>query len=186
LSRVYQVQFRFSAATLTAVFAVYVLVLLVTLLVFGSVPDYLGRLPVIIIVLVLSAAGCAVFLAAHGTGALYVARSLQGIATGLASGPVGAALIDLQPAPASRAVIIATGSVHWSAVPASHGPSGRSPAITTVTAPTKPNSCSVVLFPHGGEIDEPHSDRPDREPSLVCDHQNRHGRVQRCGSQRPY
>lgn len=103
LYRVYQVQFRFSAATLTAVFAVYVLVLLVTLLFFGSVSDYLGRLPVIITALVFSAAGCAVFLVAHDTGALYGARSLQGIATGLASGPIGAALIDLQPADSQRA-----------------------------------------------------------------------------------
>jgi MFS family permease len=75
---VYQVRFRFSAATLTAVFAVYVLVLLVTLLFFGKVSDHLGRLPVIITALVFSVAGCAVFLAAHGVGALYVARSLQG------------------------------------------------------------------------------------------------------------
>ena len=86
---VYQAQFRFSAATLTAVFAVYVLVLLVTLLFFGSVSDYLGRLPVIITALVFSAAGCAVFLAAHGVGALYAASALQGIATGLATGPIG-------------------------------------------------------------------------------------------------
>ena len=70
LYRVYQAQFRFSAATLTAVFAVYVLVLLVTLLVFGSVSDYLGRLPVIITALVFSVAACAVFLAAHSIGAL--------------------------------------------------------------------------------------------------------------------
>jgi MFS family permease len=106
LYRVYQVQFRFSAATLTAVFAVYVLVLLATLLVFGSVSDYLGRLPVIITALVFSVAGCAVFLIAHGTGALYAARSLQGIATGLASGPIGAALIDLQPAGSRRASLV--------------------------------------------------------------------------------
>src|ERR1700722_4023730 len=97
LSPVYQVQFHFSATTLTAVFAVYVLVLLVTLLFFGSVSDYLGRLPVIITALVLSVAGGAVFLAAHDTAALYAPRSLQGIATGLASGSVGAALIELQP-----------------------------------------------------------------------------------------
>jgi hypothetical protein len=106
LYRVYQVQFRFSAATLTAVFAVYVLVLLVTLLFFGSVSDRLGRLPVITAALVCSAAGCAVFLAAHGTGALYAARSLQGIATGLASGAIGAALIDLQPAGSQRAPLV--------------------------------------------------------------------------------
>jgi MFS family permease len=52
LYRVYQAQFHFSAATLTAVFAVYVLVLLATLLFFGSVSDYLGRLPVIIAALI--------------------------------------------------------------------------------------------------------------------------------------
>jgi len=109
LYRVYQVQFRFSSATLTAVFAVYVLVLLVTLLFFGSLSDYLGRLPVIITALVLSVAGCAVFLAAHGVGALYVARSLQGIATGLASGAIGAALIGLQPAGSQRAPLVTSG-----------------------------------------------------------------------------
>ena len=106
LYRVYQIQFRFSAATLTAVFAVYVLVLLVTLLFFGSVSDYLGRLPVIITALVFSAAACAVFLAAHDVGALYLARALQGIATGLATGPIGAALIDLQPPGSQRAPVV--------------------------------------------------------------------------------
>src|SRR5580704_5583321 len=103
---VYQLQFGFSAATLTAVFAVYVLVLLVTLLFFGTVSDYLGRLPVILTALVFSVAGCAVFLAAHGVGALYLARSLQGIATGLASGPTGAALIELQPPGSQRAPLV--------------------------------------------------------------------------------
>jgi MFS family permease len=58
---VYQARFGFSAATLTAVFAVYVLVLLATLLFFGTVSDYLGRLPVIVTALVFSMAGCAVF-----------------------------------------------------------------------------------------------------------------------------
>ena len=103
---VYQVKFHFSAATLTAVFAVYVLVLLVTLLFFGSVSDYLGRLPMIITALVFSVAGCVVFLAAHDAGALCLARSLQGVATGLASGPTGAALIDLQPAGSQRAPLV--------------------------------------------------------------------------------
>jgi MFS family permease len=88
------------------VFAVYVLVLLVTLLFFGSVSDYLGRVPVIITALVFSIAACVIFLAAHGVVALYVARSLQGIANGLASGAIGAALIDLQPACSQRAPLV--------------------------------------------------------------------------------
>jgi hypothetical protein len=45
---VYQAQWRFSATTLTAVFAAYALLLLITLLVFGSVSDYLGRRRVIL------------------------------------------------------------------------------------------------------------------------------------------
>jgi MFS family permease len=103
---VYQAKFHFSAETLTAIFAVYVLVLLVTLLFFGSVSDYLGRLPMIVTALVFSVAGCAVFLAAHGVGELYLARSLQGVATGLASGPTGAALLDLQPSGSQRAPLV--------------------------------------------------------------------------------
>jgi Major Facilitator Superfamily len=106
LYRVYQARFHFSAATLTAVFAVYVLVLLVTLLFFGSVSDYLGRRPVIITGLVFSGAACAVFLAARGVGALYAGRSLQGIGGGLAIGPLGAALIDLQPPGSQRAAVV--------------------------------------------------------------------------------
>ncbi|HUX86586.1 MAG TPA: MFS transporter [Chloroflexota bacterium] len=103
LYRVYQVQFGFSAITLTAVFAVYVLTLLLTLLFFGSVSDHLGRRPVIFAATGFSIAACVVFLAVGSVPALFAARCLQGIATGLASGSIGAALFDLQPAGSQRA-----------------------------------------------------------------------------------
>jgi hypothetical protein len=106
LYQVYQSRFHFSAATLTAVFAVYVLVLLVTLLFLGSISDYLGRLPVIVASLLFSVAACGVFLVARGTGDLYLARSLQGIASGLATGPTGAALLDLQPPGSGQAPLV--------------------------------------------------------------------------------
>jgi MFS family permease len=54
---IYRAQLRFSATTLTAVFAIYALVLLATLLVFGSVSDYLGRRRVILTALVAVAPG---------------------------------------------------------------------------------------------------------------------------------
>ena len=97
LYRVYQVEWQFSATTLTAVFAVYALVLLVTLLFFGSLSDFLGRRPVIVAGLAVNAAACALFLVAHDVGLLFAARALQGIAVGVASGALGAALIELQP-----------------------------------------------------------------------------------------
>jgi MFS family permease len=52
---VYQRLFGFSAITLTAVFAVYVVALLVTLLAGGRLSDHLGRRPVIIAGLIISA-----------------------------------------------------------------------------------------------------------------------------------
>ena len=70
---VYQAQWRFSAITLTGVFAAYALLLLVTLLVFGSVPDYLGRRRVILADLAMAARACGLFLGAHGVGLLFAA-----------------------------------------------------------------------------------------------------------------
>jgi MFS family permease len=94
---IYRAQLRFSATTLTAVFAIYALVLLLTLLVFGSVSDYLGRRRVILTALLVTAGAYAVFLAAHSVGLLFAARALQGVGVGTATGALGAALIDLQP-----------------------------------------------------------------------------------------
>jgi MFS family permease len=102
----YRAELRFSATTLTAVFAVYALVLLLTLLVFGSVSDYLGRRRVILAALVVSAGACAVFLAAHSVGLLFAARALQGVAVGTAIGALGAALIDLQPGGSGLAPLV--------------------------------------------------------------------------------
>ena len=103
---VYQAQWRFSATTLTAVFAVYSLVLLVTLLVFGSLSDYLGRRRVITVALAASAGACGLFLAAHGVGLLFAARALQGAAVGAAASAAGAALIDLQPDRSRRGPVV--------------------------------------------------------------------------------
>jgi predicted MFS family arabinose efflux permease len=97
LYRVYQAQFRFSATTLTALFAAYILVLLVTLLVFGSLSDHVGRRRVIAAGLAAGAGGCMLFLIAHGVGPLFAARALQGLAVGLISGAASAALLDLRP-----------------------------------------------------------------------------------------
>src|SRR5260370_40986572 len=105
---IYRAQLRSSATTLTAVFAIYALVLLLTLLVFGSVSDYLGRRPVILAALTVTAGACAVFLAAHSVGMLFAARALQGVAVGAATGALGAALIDLQPEGSGLAPLITT------------------------------------------------------------------------------
>ena len=97
LYRVYQLQFRFSATTLTLLFTVYVAVLLATLVFLGSASDYLGRRPVLLAGLAVGAVACGLFLLAHGVGLLFAARALQGVAVGLISGTASAALLDLRP-----------------------------------------------------------------------------------------
>ena len=105
LYRVYQDQLRFSALTLTTIFAVYSVAVLITLLVFGSLSDYVGRRPVIVVALTFSMGGCALFLESHSVGLLVAARLLQGAAVGTGIGALGAAMIDLQPSGSSRASV---------------------------------------------------------------------------------
>jgi MFS family permease len=94
---VYQAAWGFSAATLTAVFAVYALSLLAAFLVAGRLSDHLGRKPVIIAAMAAEVAAMACFAAADSVGWLYAARVVQGAATGTATGAVSAALVDLAP-----------------------------------------------------------------------------------------
>jgi predicted MFS family arabinose efflux permease len=97
LYSVYQEKWGFSAITLTAVFAVYAIALLIAFLVAGRLSDHIGRKPVIIAALVVQAAAVACFAAADSVGWLYAGRVIQGTATGLATGAVSAALVDLAP-----------------------------------------------------------------------------------------
>jgi MFS family permease len=105
LYRVYQVQFGFSATTLTLLFTVYIVVLLVTLLFLGSMSDYVGRRPMLLAGLAASAVGCGVFLVAHGVVLLFAARALQGVAVALITGAASAGLLDLRPAGAAAPLV---------------------------------------------------------------------------------
>jgi MFS family permease len=131
---VYQAQWRFSATTLTAIFGVYVLALLVTLLVFGSVSDYLGRRRVVVAGLVMTAGACGLFLAAHGVGLLFAARALHGAAVGTASSALGAALIDLQAEGSGRAPVVTTAA---SLLGLAAGGLGTSALVQYGPAPTR-------------------------------------------------
>src|SRR3954471_8628284 len=62
LYRIYQAQFGFSATILTLLFAVYIAVLLLTLLFLGSASDYVGRRPVMLAGLIVGAAAGGLFL----------------------------------------------------------------------------------------------------------------------------
>lgn len=96
---VYQRLFGFTAFTLTLIFAVYVFALLAALLTVGSLSDRVGRRPVASGALVLLALGMLLFATASGSGGLVVARIVQGLAVGAATGTTTAMLMDSAPNP---------------------------------------------------------------------------------------
>jgi MFS family permease len=95
---VYQQEWGFSATTLTAVFAVYVVGLLGSLLVIGALSDHIGRRPVLAGAIALEAVALVLFILADDVTTLAIARVAQGIATGAAMTTLGAALVDMNPA----------------------------------------------------------------------------------------
>jgi hypothetical protein len=130
---VYQTEWKFSAIVLTAVFAIYALFLLVTLLIFGSVSDHLGRRRVISVALFGNTAVCALFLTAHGVAQLFVARAVQGVAVGLATSALGATLIDLQPEGSGLAPVFTNAGPLWGLAV---GGLGASALVQYAPAPT--------------------------------------------------
>lgn len=95
LYRLYQTAWAFSPMLLTTIYSAYALVLLASLLSAGALSDYIGRRPVIGTALLLELLAMGVFLCATSPVWLIGARALQGLATGLASAALGAALLDL-------------------------------------------------------------------------------------------
>jgi len=131
---VYQAEWGFSAITLTAIFAIYAVFLLAGLLLFGSVSDHLGRRRMISIALLANGAVCALFLEANGVGMLYFARALQGVAVGVATSSLGAALIDLQPEGSGLAPVLTSVCPLWGLA---IGALGTSALVEYEPAPTQ-------------------------------------------------
>src|SRR5579871_5640359 len=95
LYALYEARWGFSPMTVTVVFGVYALAVLGALLTVGSLSDYVGRRPVLLVATALQAATMLIFATASGESALLVARVVQGLATGAAMGALGAGLLAL-------------------------------------------------------------------------------------------
>ncbi|MFJ6212572.1 MFS transporter [Streptomyces sp. NPDC092296] len=87
--------FGFSDLTITVIFAVYAIGVVAGLLVFGRLSDQIGRRPVVLLSLLLSAAAAVFFIVAHGLAMVLVARMLSGFSAALITGGATAGLLDL-------------------------------------------------------------------------------------------
>lgn len=87
---VYAARFHFGPAMLTIIFATYMIFLIPSFLYWGQRSDYSGRRTAIGGGLFLAVLGALAFLVNQGMWTLVVARALQGLATGMVSGPATA------------------------------------------------------------------------------------------------
>ncbi|MFE5858345.1 MFS transporter [Streptomyces sp. NPDC056500] len=93
----YQEEIGFSELIVTVVFAVYAVGVITALLLAGNQSDQVGRRPVILVALGLSAASDLCFLFQDGLPLLFAGRLLSGFSAGLLSGAATAAVLELAP-----------------------------------------------------------------------------------------
>lgn len=90
----YGEEFGFTPFTVTVVFAVYALGVVVGLLVFGRLSDQVGRRPVLIAATLLSVCAALVFLLAQNVAEMLVARVISGFSAALVTGAATASLAE--------------------------------------------------------------------------------------------
>ncbi|WEO76340.1 MFS transporter [Cryobacterium sp. SO2] len=81
-------------AATTTLFAVYPLVLVVVLLVFGDLSDHIGRRATLLAGVAAMFLGALLFAVAPAEPWLFVARAFQGVGVGLAMAPASAAMVE--------------------------------------------------------------------------------------------
>ncbi|UTD28666.1 MFS transporter [Bradyrhizobium sp. WD16] len=91
---IWEVRWGFSTVTLTAIFAAYVVGIILALLIVGRLSDTIGRRRVLLSALALALIAAAMFWFAQSVSWLLAARAVQGLAVGSATGTATAALVD--------------------------------------------------------------------------------------------
>ncbi|MFG3197648.1 MFS transporter [Streptomyces sp. NPDC048208] len=137
----YRERIGFSELIVTVVFAVYAIGVIVALLLAGGASDVLGRRPVLIGALVLSALSAVCFLLEGGLPLLYLGRVLSGFSAGLLSGTGTAAVLDLAP-PERR------GRAALAATAANMGGLGLGPLVSGLLAEYAPRPLALPFLVH--------------------------------------
>ena len=110
--RLYADEWHLNHTVTTGIFAIYPVVVVLTLIGFGDISDHIGRRAAMLMGLVASLAGTVLFAVAPDVLWLFAARALMGVGVGLSAGPSTAAVVEFAaggPGDTSRrAALIAT------------------------------------------------------------------------------
>ena len=93
----FEERYSFGELTVTVVFAVYAFGVIAGLVVFGNLSDEIGRKPVLMLGLALSALSAFLFLFAGSLAPIYAGRVASGFSAGIFTGTATAMLVDLAP-----------------------------------------------------------------------------------------
>jgi hypothetical protein len=98
----YAAEWHLTPAITTAIFAVYPLAVVSTLILFGNMSDYVGRRKTMLLGLAASLLGVVLFAIAPTVEWIFVGRAFMGIGVGLSASPSAAALVEFSPAGQSK------------------------------------------------------------------------------------
>ena len=108
---VYAAEWHLPTSVTTAIFAVYPIVLVLALAVFGNLSDYIGRRATILIGLLGSFVGVVLFAVAPSVEWLFVGRAFMGLGVAFSLSPATAAIVEFsKPGEGKRAGAITTAS----------------------------------------------------------------------------
>jgi MFS family permease len=93
----YAAEWHLTPTTTNAIFAIYPIVLVVVLVVFGDLSDHIGRRASIVLGLVAMLVGVLLFAVAPGVGWVFAGRAFMGLGVGLSLSPASAAMVDFSP-----------------------------------------------------------------------------------------
>ncbi|MEM5404700.1 MFS transporter [Paraburkholderia unamae] len=107
--RLYASEWHLTPTTTAEIFAIYPMVVVSVLILFGGLSDQIGRRVTMLLGLGASFFGALALALAHGVSWLFVARAFMGVGVGLTAGPSTAAMVEFNESGAPRrASVVAT------------------------------------------------------------------------------
>jgi MFS family permease len=93
----FQARYSFDELLVTVIFAIYAFGVIAGLILFGNLSDEVGRKPLLLLGLALSAVNALLFLFAQSLVPIYAARVISGLSAGIFTGTATAYVVDLAP-----------------------------------------------------------------------------------------